>query len=602
MIRRYKTVVSVGLTLFLLVAANVATADSNTASQQGQTNPANALQNVTAPPATIAALAEAKPVLARHGMVVTAQHLATDVGVNVLKQGGNAIDAAVAVGYALAVVHPCCGNIGGGGFMVAHLAANADHAAEDVFLDFREKAPLAATPTLFQNAEGEVVNNRIYRSYIGVGVPGTVMGLEEARKTYGTMSRAQLIAPAIRLARRGYELQQGDIDILGGSTQTFAMHPNVARTFLNHGQPYKVGDTLKQPLLAHTLSLISRSGTSAFYRGPIAKAVVRASQNNGGILSMRDFAQYTAPWGKPVRCEYHGNTILSTPPPSSGGVTICEILGILNPYPVAKWGYGSFNYSHYLIEAERRAFADRNTYLGDPAFVDNPISELLSRPHLAALRRTIVPEKATPSSEISGSLGAPEGQHTTHYSIVDRDGNAVAVTYTLNFYFGSGYIAGNTGFFLNNELGDFTAKPGVPNSFGLVQGEINQIEPGKRPLSSMSPSIVLKNNSPYIVTGSPGGSTIISTVLESMINVIDFGFNIKQAVTAPRIHNQWLPDSTRVQPGYLTDDVKKQLEAIGHHFGGNYGGADEAILRDPKTKILQGANDPRRPAGLAAGY
>ena len=559
--------------------------------------------DATAPPTTLAALAKAKPVTAKHAMVVTAQHLATKVGVNILKQGGNAIDAAVAVGYALAVVHPCCGNIGGGGFMVVHLAATKAHKARTVFLDFREKAPMKATPTLFQDAQGNVVKGRSTDTYLGVGVPGTVMGLEEARRKYGTMSRKQLMQPAIELAKNGYVLEQGDINIMHTRAKDFAKYPNVAKIFLKDGKPYQVGDRLKQPQLAHTLSLIEHDGTRAFYHGAIAKAVVKASQAHGGILTMKDFADYTAPWTRPITCDYRGYEVISSPPPSSGGTTICEILGLIKPYPFSKWGYGSANSVHYLIEAERRAFADRNTYLGDPAFVKNPIDKLLSPTHLAKMRSTIQADKATPSSQIHGSLGATEGMHTTHFSVVDAKGNAVSCTYTINYLFGIAQMAGNTGFFLNNEMDDFTSKPGVPNTFGLVQGKINQIEPGKRPLSSMSPSMVLKNGKLFMVTGSPGGSTIISTTLESMLNVIDFGMNMQQAVNAPRMHNQWLPDVTAVEPGLLSPGVKSQLEAIGHHFKDVQSwGADEAILRSSKTGLLEGANDRRRPAGLAAGY
>jgi gamma-glutamyltranspeptidase/glutathione hydrolase len=318
---------------------------------------------------------------------------------------------------------------------------------------------------------------------------------------------------------------------------------------------------------------------------------------------MQDFAQYTAPWSKPVGCDYRGYQIVSAPPPSSGGTTLCEILQIVQGYPLGKWGYGSVPATHALIEAERRAFADRNTYLGDPAFVKNPVDTLVSPEYGAKLRAGISPDKATPSSQIKGNLGADEGMHTTHYSIVDAQGNAVAVTYTLNFFFGTGVIAGDTGFFLNNEMDDFTAKPGVPNAFGLVQGKTNAVQPGKRPLSSMTPTIVLKGGKLFMVTGSPGGSTIISTTLESILNVIDFGMNMQQAVDAPRVHHQWLPDTVYVEPDYLTSQTRAALEAMGHSFKERAPwGADEAILADPKTGMLQGANDSRRPSGLAKGY
>ncbi|TAL84356.1 MAG: gamma-glutamyltransferase [Rhodanobacter sp.] len=554
--------------------------------------------DATAPPTTMAALAKARPVTAQHAMVVSAQHLATRVGVDILKQGGNAVDAAVAVGYALAVVHPCCGNIGGGGFMVVHLASG-----KNLFLDFRETAPLKASPTMYQDAKGNVIPGKSTGTYLGIGVPGTVMGMDAALKKYGSMSLRQVITPAIKLARDGFVLQQGDINILNERVKDFAKYPNVANIFLHHGQPYVVGDRLRQPQLAHTLELIEKGGTRAFYHGSIARKVVAASEAHGGILSMKDFADYSVKWDTPLTCGYRGYTLVSDPPPSSGGTTICEILQILKPYPLAKWGYGSVNSVHYIIEAERRAFADRNTYLGDPAFVHNPIAKLLSPQHADLMRSTIQPDKATPSSEIKGSLGPVEGNNTTNYSVVDKHGNAVAVTYTINYLFGVGQIAGDTGFFLNNEMDDFTSKPGVPNSFGLVQGRINQIEPGKRPLSSMSPTIVLRDGKLFMVTGSPGGSTIISTTLESFLNVVDFGMNMQQSVNAPRLHEQWLPDHAFVEPGLLTPQVRQKLEAMGHHFKVvKSWGADEAILVNPRTGLLEGANDRRRPSGLAAGY
>ncbi|HET7561351.1 MAG TPA: gamma-glutamyltransferase [Rhodanobacteraceae bacterium] len=537
-------------------------------------------------------------VTAKHGMVVSSQHLATQVGVDILKHGGNAIDAAVAVGYALAVVHPCCGNIGGGGFMTIHLADG-----RNVFLDFREKAPLAATPDMMQNAAGKVVRGRSTRSWLGVGVPGTVMGFDAALAKYGTLSLQQVIAPAIKLAKDGYVLRAGDVHLLNTSTAAFEQHPNVAAIFLNHGRPWKAGETLKQPQLARTLELISRDGSKAFYEGAIAKAVVKASAAHGGLLTMQDFAGYTTQWAKPIECSFHGYTIHSAPPPSSGGTTICETLQIIAPYPLAQWGFHSTRSAHYFIEAERRAFADRNTYLGDPAFVHNPIGRLLSAEHAAKLRAGIQPDKATPSAQVKGSLGPYEGTNTTHYSIVDAHGNAVAVTYTVNGFFGIKQIAGDTGFFLNNEMDDFTSKPGVPNQFGLVQGEANRIEPGKRPLSSMSPTIVTHDGKLVMVTGSPGGSTIISTTMESILNVIEYGMNVKQAIDAPRIHMQWLPDEVFAEPNAFTPDVQAALQGMGHKIRavGRLGDV-EAIVVNPKTQMLESVNDPRYPEGAAAGY
>ncbi len=537
-------------------------------------------------------------VTARHGMVVSSQHLATQAGVDILKHGGNAIDAAVAVGYALAVVHPCCGNIGGGGFMTIHLADG-----RNLFLDFREKAPLAATPGMMLNAAGKVVNGRSTRSWLAVGVPGTVRGLDTALAKYGTLSLKQVIAPAIKLAKDGYVLRPGDVRLLGTSTSVFRQHPNVAAIFLNHGQPWKAGETLKQPQLARTLELIARDGSKAFYAGSIAKAVVKASAAHGGLLTMQDFAGYTAQWDQPIECSFHGYTIHSAPPPSSGGTTICETLQIIAPYPLAKWGFHSTKSAHYFIEAERHAFADRNTYLGDPAFVHNPIAKLLSAEHAAKIRAGIQPGRATPSSQVKGSLGPYQATNTTHYSVVDAHGNAVAVTYTVNGFFGLKQIAGDSGFFLNNEMDDFTSKPGVPNQFGLVQGEANRIEPGKRPLSSMSPTIVTRDGKLVMVTGSPGGSTIISTTMESILNVIEYGMNVKQAIDAPRIHMQWLPDAVFAEPNAFTPDVQAALEGMGYKIRpvGRLGDV-EAIVVNPKTQMLESVNDPRYPAGAAAGY
>jgi len=552
--------------------------------------------DATAPPTTLEALASVQPVRAPEAMVVTAQHLATEVGVRVLKAGGNAVDAAVAVGYALAVVEPCCGNIGGGGFMLLHLASG-----QNVFLDFREKAPLRATPTMMQNERGEVVKGRSTDSYLAVGVPGTVLGLETARLKYGTMSREALMQPAIDLAREGYVLQQGDVNILSTRSAEFAKRENVAAIFLNNGRPWQVGERLVQKQLARTLELIRDGGVDAFYRGPIAKAIVAASDANGGILTLQDFADYDVRWDQPLRCRYQGYDIIAAPLPSSGGTTVCQTLQILEPYPLKQWGYGSVASIHHLAEAERRAYADRNTYLADPAFVKRPAG-LLDPKHAAQLRESINPRKATPSSEIKGSLGPAEGEHTTHYSVVDRWGNAVGVTYTINFLFGNVQMAGDTGFFLNNEMDDFAAKPGEPNAFGLVQGKANQIEAGKRPLSSMAPTIVLRDGKLFMVNGSPGGSTIISTVLQTILNVTQFGMNLQQAVNAPRMHMQWLPDQISVEPGLLTPEVRQQLEAMGHKiYERRSWGADAAILVD-ENGVRHGAIDRRRPAGLAAGY
>lgn len=540
----------------------------------------------------------AMPVTARHGMVVSAQHLASQVGVDILKQGGNAIDAAVAVGYALAVVHACCGNLGGGGFMLIRLANG-----KQAFLNFREKAPLAASADMYLNKKGKVIDNLSTRSWISIGIPGTVMGLNTALAKYGTMSLKQVVAPAIKLAEQGYVLKPGDVRILRYGTAKFKTDPNVAAIFLNHGRPYKPGERLVQKDLAHTLKLIAKDGTRAFYDGPIADAIVKASQAHGGIMTKKDFEQYNVEWEKPVRCDYRGYQVISSPPPSSGGTTMCEIMNIVSGYPMGKFGFRSVKSVHYLVEAMRFSYADRNTKLGDPDFVDNPLDMLLSAKHAERIRARIPAEAPFPSSKLNGGSGLVEGRDTTHYSVVDGKGNAVAVTYTINLGFGSGHIAGDTGFFLNDEMDDFTSKPGVPNSFGLVQGEANAIAPGKRPLSSMSPTIVTHDGKLFMVTGSPGGSRIITITLESIMNVIDYGMNVQQAVAAPRIHQQWLPERVQYEPDAISPEVLKVLEKRGYHFQEHRPwGSAEAIVVNPKTGTLEGGSDPRAPAGAAIGY
>jgi gamma-glutamyltranspeptidase/glutathione hydrolase len=547
---------------------------------------------------------------AGHGMVVTAQHLASQVGVNILKEGGNAIDAAVAVGYALAVVDPCCGNIGGGGFMTLHLADG-----RNVFINFRERAPLAATRDMYLDENGKVVPGLSTEGYLAVGVPGTVLGLDTALRRYGTMTRQQVMSPAIRLARDGFVLEQGDIDILTGGGnrgdldaltgpgKRFARQPNVAAIFLHDGKPYKVGQRLVQTDLAETLELIEKRGADAFYKGRIADAIVKASSEHGGILTKADFKNYTVEQTAPIECGYHGYRVISAPPPSSGGTTLCEILNIVAPYPLGKMGFHSARSVHVMVEAMRHAYVDRNTLLGDPDFVKAPIARLLSEDYAARIRKAISPGKATPSGQVGQGVAPHEGTNTTHFSIVDDKGNAAAVTFTINRYFGAGVIAGNTGFFLNDEMDDFTSKPGVPNLYGLVQGENNAIAPGKRPLSSMSPTIVTKDGKLFMVLGSPGGSRIITITLETLLNVIDHGMTIQQAVDAPRFHHQWLPDVIQYEKGAFAPEVVTELKGMGYTLK-QYGkwGAAEAILVDPVTGALEGGSDYRHPAGAAMGY
>ncbi len=519
-----------------------------------------------------------QPAVAVHAMVVTQQHLASEVGREVLERGGNAVDAAVAVGYALAVVDPCCGNIGGGGFMLVRMRDGRER-----FIDFREEAPLRATRTMFLDARGNPIASKSRKGWLAVGVPGTVLGLETARREYATMSREALMAPAIAIARTGFRLVRGD-----------------AMGWLTVRNGY-----VRRPQLARTLALVARYGERAFYRGSIARAIVAASTAGGGILSLRDFETYHVVERMPLHCSYHGYAIATAPPPSGGGVTLCEILGILQPYPIASWPWHGVREAHDVVEAERLAYADRNAFLGDPAFVRNPVGKLLSPAYLARLRASIRSSAATPSSDVRAGAGtiAREGADTTHYSIVDAAGNAVAVTYTINDFFGAGVTAGDTGIIMNDEMDDFTAKPGAPNLYGLVQGAANAVAPGKRPLSSMTPTIVTKGGALFMVTGSPGGSRITTIVLETLLDVLDDRMSVAQAVDAPRIHMQWLPDEVQYEPGALGAVTMQRLEAEGYTFREfRSWGSAEAIVVDPRTHHLEGANDRRSPQGSAAGY
>ena len=550
--------------------------------------------------------ASVAPVAAENGMVVTAQHLATRIGVDVLKDGGNAVDAAVAVGYALAVVYPAAGNLGGGGFMTIQLADG-----RKTFLDFREKAPLAATANMYLGPDGNVVPGLSTKGHLAVGVPGTVHGLELVLKQYGTMKRAALIAPAIRYAEQGFVLDQGDVDMLRAATADFAKDPAMAGIFLNNGQPFDVGQALVQKDLARTLRRISDEGERGFYQGPVGAAIVASSQAGKGIITQADLDQYRTRELKPVECDYRGYRVVSAPPPSSGGVIVCEILNVLEGYPLKDWGFRSAQAVHVQIEAMRHAYMDRNTYLGDPDFVTNPLQRLLDKGYAQKLRDVISPTKAGVSKDIVPGSPPHEGSNTTHYSIVDKFGNAVSVTYTLNDWFGARVMAAGTGVLLNNEMDDFTAKVGVPNLYGLVQGQANAIAPGKRPLSSMSPTIVTRDGKPVMVLGTPGGSRIITAVLHTIVNVIDYGMNIQEAVDAPRFHQQWLPEATNLERFALSPDTQKMLEAMGHKFGNpqpaNHMAAiivgAPALDGKPLGKNrFYGANDPRRNSGLALGH
>jgi gamma-glutamyltranspeptidase / glutathione hydrolase len=545
------------------------------------------------------------------GMVVSSQHLASEVGAAILRQGGNAIDAAVAVGYALAVTHPCCGNIGGGGFMTIHLADG-----RNTFINFRERAPMAATAGMFLDAGGNPIVDKSLDGYLAVGVPGTVLGLETARREYGTLPSATLIAPSILLADEGFTLTRGDVDVLAEGNDAFRRQANVSPVFLKDSQPLQPGERLVQKDLARTLRAVSEGGTQAFYHGAIAEAVAAASKANGGLLTKEDFADYTVTESKPITCAYRGYLIISAPPPSSGGVTLCEMLRILEGYPLKALGFHSSQSLHLLTEAMRYAYRDRNEFLGDPVFVNNPVERLLSEAHVRAVRSQIRAHRAGVSTAMGAPAAADEHANTTHYSVADRAGNVVSVTFTINDSFGAKVIAGDTGFFLNDEMDDFTAKPGSPNLFGLIQGKANAIAPGKRPLSSMTPSIVLKDGKPVLAVGTPGGSRITTTVLQVIVNVIDHGLSLQEAIDAPRIHHQWLPDTLASEPFALSADTAAALTRMGYHLVPlkPWGSANSveaigvatddtalaAALQFPRTGTFYGASDSRAPAGSAA--
>jgi gamma-glutamyltranspeptidase/glutathione hydrolase len=557
---------------------------------------------------------------APRGMVVTSQNLASEIGAEVLREGGNAVDAAVAIGYAQAVVNPCCGNIGGGGFMLIHLAKDN----RDVFINFRETAPAAATKTMFLDGKGEPIKDASLIGYRAVAVPGTVLGLDTALKEYGTWPRAKAMAPAIKLARDGFLLTLADTDIIDAFSSRFKPDPVASKIFFRpEGSPLQPGDRLTQTDLADTLQTIADQGPDAFYKGAIAGKIAAAMTANGGIMTAKDLADYTISEAAPVTCTYRGYAFSSSPPPSSGGATLCEILNILEGYDMRSLGFHSAASVHLMVEAMRHAYMDRNTYLGDPAFVKNPLERLLSKDYAAQIRAVIEPDKATPSKQVQPGVPPHEKTETTHYSVIDEAGNAVATTYTINGGFGAAVMAPGTGFFLNDEMDDFTIKPGVPNLFGLVQGETNAIAPGKRPLSSMAPTLVSKDGRIMLALGSPGGSRIITIVLETALNIIDYDMQPQEAVNAPRIHHQWLPDQVFVEPFAISPDTAKLLEAMGYKLTTQtpWGAAElaaepvaSAIKTGPATSgndstfggnmregFVYGATDDRRPAGLAVG-
>jgi len=543
-----------------------------------------------------------------HGMVVSVQYLASQVGADVLKKGGNAVDAAIAVGYALAVVHPAAGNVGGGGFMTIRFADGRTK-----FLDFRERAPQLATPTLFQDKDGNVIPGLSEVGYLAAGIPGTVAGFELAREKYGTFPRAALVNPAIELAEKGFPLKEGgDLDFIKEELKDLAKDPEAARIFLTDGKDVpKAGTILKQPDLAKTLKIIAAQGNEGFYKGPIADAIVAASDAHHGILKKADFERYVPHEREPVTCTYRGYKVITAAPPSSGGTTICELLNIVEGYDLGKMGFHTAASIHVLAEAMRHAFYDRNSSMGDPDFVQNPIAHMTDKAYAKEIRAGIAEDKATPSASL-GSVagGAREGQHTTDYVVVDKDGTAVSVVYTLNDWFGSKVVATGTGIVLNNEMDDFSAKPGVPDAVGLVTGENNQILPNKAPLSSMSPTILVRpDGKTAVVVGSFGSGTIITSVAQVLINLVDYHMGVQEAVDQPRIHQQWLPDVIAYDKGAFSEPVARQLEAMGYKLSeGTIAGASETIVvggeklsAKPDGKIY-GANDRRSPVGAAVGW
>jgi gamma-glutamyltranspeptidase/glutathione hydrolase len=545
---------------------------------------------------TLTAIPPAQAVRADNGMVVAQEYRAARIGVQILDRGGNAVDAAVAVGFAMAVTYPRAGNIGGGGFMLIHRANG-----EDVAIDYRETAPAAATPTMFLDANGEPDPKKSRDSALAIGVPGTVAGLALAREKYGSgkFSLADLMAPAIRLAEQGVRVEDDTADSLPAARDKLARWPAAAAIYLkNGGQPLESGDRLLQFDLADTLKQIAEKGPAGFYEGRTAKTLAREIHAAGGLITEDDLKNYRAVVRQPVHGSYRGYDIVSMPPPSSGGIALVEMLNILEGYRLGTLPKPQAD--HLIIEAMKRAYADRAVFLGDPAAVDVPVKGLTSKKYAATLRATIG-DRATPSAEIkAGDPKTHEGDNTTHFSVIDRAGNAVSNTYTLNFSYGLGMVADGTGVLLNNELDDFAAKAGASNAYGLVQYEANLPGPGKRPLSSMSPTIVLKDGMPVLITGSPGGSRIITAVLQVILNSLDFNMPIDKAVSAPRLHHQWMPDQVLVEPGF-DPALLADLAARGHKIVPARPATSANSIAVTKSGIV-GAADPRTRGALAAGY
>jgi gamma-glutamyltranspeptidase/glutathione hydrolase len=553
------------------------------------------------------AAAPLRPAHAQHAMVASVHELASRAGVEMMQAGGNAVDAAVATGFALAVVHPQAGNLGGGGFLLLRKASG-----EVRFIDFREKAPAAATQDMYLDAQGNVIENASLIGYKAIGVPGSVAGLVYAEKKYGKLSLDKVMAPAIRLARDGFPLAWEDAEDL--RDEDLAEFPASKRIFQRDGKYYLPGEILKQPELARTLERIAKNPDD-FYHGTMARELAAAIAKGGGLITADDLAQYEVKEREPIRGTYRGYEIISAPPPSSGGIALVEILNILEGFDLAKLGNRSAQAVHFTVEAFRRAFYDRAEFLGDPDFAKIPVPQLIDKRYAEAWRESIDPNRASVSKDlkrpsvfnelerVAGSRPATirEPKNTTHYSVVDPEGNAVAVTTTLNDSFGSRVTAEGLGFLLNNEMDDFAVKQGVPNAYGLIQGPANSIGPGKRPLSAMTPTIVLKDGKLFLVLGSPGGPTIITTVANILMGVVDFGLDIQEAVNAPRFHHQWLPDAIDMEDR-LSPDTMNLLRSKGHTLKPEHlWGDGECIMVDPKTDERLGASDGRN-NGKAVGY
>ena len=537
------------------------------------------------------------PVVASNGMVASEQELASRIGLDILKSGGNAVDAAVAMGFALAVALPNAGNIGGGGFMMVHDAKTG----KSVALDFREVAPSKATRDMYLDAQGKVIDGKSLYTHYAVGVPGTVAGMEHALKRWGTLPLSRVVAPAVALADKGFPVSETLAKILQQEQKNMGRWPATQAIFWKNGAPLKRGDALVQKDLAQSLRLIGEQGAKAFYEGAIAQKIAAEMAPHAGALSLQDLKNYKVVEREPVRGSYRGYQIVTMPPPSSGGAHLIQILNMMERWPMNQWGVNSAKSIHHMAEGMKLAYADRAEYLGDPDFVKVPLKGLISKRYADQLAAGINATQARSAKDIKPGKPQPyESDQTTHYSVVDKAGNAVAVTYTLNTNFGSGIVAKGTGIMLNNEMDDFSAKPGVANAYGLVGGEANAVAAGKRPLSSMTPTLVLKDGKPTLVTGSPGGARIITTVLQTVVNTIDFGMNPAEAAATPRFHHQWTPDELRIEKGFSADTLAL-LRQWGHNVAvkPSMGRTQTIQIRDG---MLYGASDPRNPDGQTLGY